>query len=873
MKGPTRSITFFKAKPWGQLWGSKGQKPFFENKTMKKLLNLAILLITLISTQVFAQQTESANQPARIIGVAKDLKTGEPVGYATAALYKAGSDVSTAGAVADGEGVFYITGFSTGTYELQVSFLGYETIKRTININSTTSDINLGEIGMTDEGVALEEVTVQGQRELIEERVDRTIYKAENDKTTAGGDATDVLRRVPMLSVDLDGNVSMRGSANILVLIDNRPSAIAASSISDALRQIPADEIKAVEVITSPSARFDAEGTSGVINIVTKKNNLQGMTLNINSGAGLRGSNLGLQGSARKGKFGFSLGGFGRAGYNILGRFENEQVFPQQTGLTSIRQSADTERRDIFGRYNFGVDYEINKYNFITGSVNFGLRNSNNEQFNFLTQTFSGNQLLSSQNRMTDTKDNSNSIDVSLNYTKTFEKKGKELSILTLYSLNDRENSFTNTLYETEDMEEVFSRIRNVNPSKNEEFTVQLDNVTPLDEKGSQILEYGAKNILRRASSDFSYFLAEGNGDFVEDPNPSRTNQFSYDQNVTAGYVSLTFPVLKNYVLKPGLRYEYTTIDAAFANEFSAEIPSYGTLVPSVNASRRLKNGNMIKAAYNRRIQRPSLRFLNPNIEASNPLQISQGNPELDPELTDNYELGYSTFIKGTTLNFTGFYRNTTGSIQALRNIQEDGVILTTFENIGREQAIGSSVFMNINISNKFSLNGGFDAYYAILDNGLTDPQFAAQNEGVVVSGRMFGNYTLPKNWQVQLFTFARGRQVQLQGTSGGFAAYGLNFNKQFNEKRGSIGFGAENFLAREFVVRNEIITPTIVQNSTSAIRNLNFKVNFTYRIGKLSMDQTPRRRKSINNDDLKEGGEGGGQVEGAPAGGPGRGR
>lgn len=661
-----------------------------------------------------------------------------------------------------------------------------------------------------------------------------------------------------MLSVDLDGNVSMRGSSNILVLIDNRPSAIAASSISDALRQIPADEIKAVEVITSPSARFDAEGTSGVINIVTKKNNLQGVTMNINSGAGLRGSNFGLQGSARKGKFGFSLGGFGRAGYNILGRFENEQLFPLQSSITSIRQSANTERRDMFGRYNFGVDYEINQYNFITGSVNFGFRNSNNEQTNFLTQTFAGDQLLSSLNRMTDTKDNSNSVDVSLNYTKTFEKKGKELSILTLYSLNDRENSFTNTLYETENLEEVFSRIRNVNPSKNEEFTVQVDYVTPLDQKGTQIIEYGAKNILRKASSDFSYFLSQGTGDFVEDPNPSRTNQFSYDQNVTAGYLSLTFPVLKNYVLKPGLRYEYTSINAEFANEFQAEIPSYGTLVPSVNASRRLKNGNMIKLAYNRRIQRPSLRFLNPNIEASNPLQISQGNPELDPELTDNYELGYSTFIKGTTLNFTGFYRNTTGSIQALRTVQEDGVIFTSYENIGREQAIGSSVFMNINISNKFSLNGGFDAYYAILDNGLTDPQFAAQNEGFVVGGRMFGNYTLPKNWQIQLFSFARGRQVQLQGTSGGFAAYGLNLNKQFNEKRGSIGFGAENFLAKEFIIRNQIITPTIIQNSTSAIRNLNFKVNFSYRIGKLSMDQRPRRRKSINNDDLKDGGDGG---------------
>ena len=485
------------------------------------------------------------------------------------------------------------------------------------------------------------------------------------------------------------------------------------------------------------------------------------MTLNINSGAGLRGSNLGLQGSARKGKLGFSLGGFGRSGYNILGSFENKQVTNLANGSVSTsQQSANTERSEIFGRYNFGVDYEIDA----------------------------------------------------------------------------------------------------------KKFTVQVDYVNPLNEKGSQIIEYGAKNILRKASSDFSYFLAEGpSGPFVTLPDPTLSNEFSYDQNVTAAYFSYTFQLLKNYTLKPGLRYEYTTITADFKTDFKAEIPAYGTLVPSINASRKLKNGNMLKAAYNRRIQRPSLRFLNPNIEASNPQQQSQGNPELEPELTDNYELGYSTFIKGTTLNFTGFYRNTTGSIQSIRNVREDGIIFTTFENIGREQAVGTNLFFNVNLNNKLSLNGGMDLYYSMLDNGLTDPKFAAQNEGFVVSGRMFGNYTLPRDWQAQLFTFARGNQVQLQGTSGGFAAYGLNFNKQFKEKRGSFGFGAENFLMKEFVIRNEIVTPSIVQNSTSRIQNLNFKLNFNYRIGKMSLDQRPRKRKSITNDDLKDGGEGQGEQGGVP--------
>jgi len=833
---------------------------------MKKITFLLLTAFFFSMNWAFSQETLEMKAPARILGIAKDLKTGIPIGYATAALYKSGTTLSVAGAVADGEGVFYITGFSVGTYELQVSFLGYETIKRSVTVNSLESDLDLGEIALSDEGVALQEITVQGQRELIEERVDRTIYKAENDRTTAGGDATDVLRRVPMLSVDLDGNVSMRGSSNILVLIDNRPSAIAASSIADALRQIPADEIKAVEVITSPSARFDAEGTSGVINIVTKKNNLQGMTMNLNSGAGLRGSNLGLQGSARKGKMGFSLGGFGRSGYNILGSFENQQLTNLANGSVSTsRQSADTERSELFGRYNFGVDYELDAYNFITGAVNFGIRNSENWQQNFLTQNSVDGQLRAQQNRATTTLDNSNSVDISLNYTKTFEKKGKELSFLTLYSKNNRENSFTNTLFEENNLESIFSRLKNLNPSKNEEFTIQVDYVTPITEKGTQIIEYGAKNILRRAYSDFSYFLSQGpSGEFVALPDPTLSNEFSYDQNVTAAYLSYTFQLLKNYTLKPGLRYEYTTINADFKTDFKAEIPSYGTLVPSINASRKLKNGNLIKLAYNRRIQRPSLRFLNPNIEASNPQQQSQGNPELDPELTDNYELGYSTFIKGTTLNFTGFYRNTTGSIQSIRNVREDGIIFTTFENIGREQALGTNLFFNVNLNNKFSLNGGTDLYYSMLDNGLEDPKFAAKNQGLVVSGRMFGNYSLPKDWQIQLFTFARGRRVQLQGNSGGFAAYGLNLNKQFKEKRGSFGIGAENFLKKEFVIRNEIITPSIVQNSTSRIQNLNFKLNFNYRIGKMSLDQRPRRRRSISNDDLKDGGDGGQGEQGA---------
>ncbi|WP_339699483.1 TonB-dependent receptor [Algoriphagus aquimarinus] len=833
---------------------------------MKQLLNIIAVFLLFSTSGVMAQQaTGKVTTPSKIVGIAKDVKTGEPVAYATAVLYVAGSDTNVAGGVADGDGKFFITGMDPGSYDLKISFLGFETkTVKDIQVVSNTGDVNIGDIQMTDEGLALEEVTVQGQRDLIEERVDRTIYKAENDKTTAGGDGTDVLRRVPMLSVDLDGNVSMRGSSNITVLIDGRPSAIAASSITDALKQIPADEIKEVEVITSPSAKYDAEGTSGVINIITKKNNLQGMSANIRTGTGMRGTDFGVNASARKGKFGFTLGGFGRAGYNTPGSFENMQTLTNDdNSVSTALQSADTKSNYLFGRYNFGADYEIDKYNFLTAAVNFGIRNRSSNEYNYLTQRFRDGALESSELRETDRKDNSNSVDVSLNYTKTFEKKGKDISLLTLYSRNNGENSYVNTLF-TEDMSTINSRLKNDNPSKNEEFTVQLDFVEPLGKDGNSILEYGAKNILRKAYSEYAYFQADGaDGEYVENPNPDLSNDFSYDQNVTAGYVSYTATLFKNYTIKPGLRYEYTTISADFKTETNpVDIPSYGTFVPSLNLSRKLANGNMIKAAYNRRISRPSLRYLNPNIDSSNPRQVTQGNPELSPEYTDNYELGYSTFFKGTMVSFSGFFRNTTGSIQAVRTVAANDVVYTGYDNIGHENAIGTNIFTNISISNKFSLNGSVDAYYSMLDNGLTDPDYAASNEGFVISGRLFGNYTLPKDWQVQLFTFARGRSVQLQGSSGGFAAYGMGINKQFDEKRGSIGFGADNFLSKQFTIRNEIITPTIVQNSTNIMRNMNFKVNFSYRIGKLSVDQKPRKKKSVTNDDLKGGGTEGGGAE-----------
>ncbi|AII50515.1 TonB-dependent receptor domain-containing protein [Hymenobacter sp. APR13] len=810
--------------------------------------------------------TPAAQGTGRVTGTVTDAATRQPVPYATVVLLNpAGKAVD--GSSADDNGKFSIPRVAAGTYTVQISFIGYKNVERTgVVITEDGNTVALGAITLESAAQKLGEVVVEGQRSLVEEKVDRTVYNAEKDETTRGGDATDVLKRVPSLSVDLDGNVSLRGSQNIRVLINNRPSTISANSIADALKQIPADQIKTVEVITSPSAKYDAEGSGGIINIVTKQNNLQGFTLDLRSSIGLRSSDLGLNASYRVGKMGFSLGGGGRGQYNTPGSFRNVQ---RTYALTDARpltgtttQEADTRQENLFGRYSLGWDYDINKYNFLSASVQLGVRNGNNYQDGLLRNTVRpGLSQPIIDRRDTRVLDRSNTLDATLNYTRTFETPQREFSVLGQYSRNNRTNDFSNDVLEGLS---AGDKLLNQNDSYNQEVTLQADYQTPLSK--TQLLEFGAKDIMRKVNSDYESLR---NGQ--RDDRVGNSNEFTYNQNVAAAYTSYTVGFLKNYTLKAGARYEYTTINADFRTAEAPNIPSYGVLVPSVNLSRKLASGNTLKAAYNRRIQRPSLQFLNPNRQAANPLNVSQGNPLLDPEKTNNYELGYSTFIKQTSLTFSAFVRNTTGSIQPVRDVRGD-TIITNYQNIGQENAYGGSIFANVNLNNKLTLNGGTDFYYTVLDNNQSNKFFAASNEGFVISGRLGGTYNFTKGWGLQAFSFYRGRQVQLQGFQGGFGVYSLGVKKDFAEKKGSIGFGADNFFNPRIKIRNELSSYTLEQNSVNDLRRLGFRMNLSYRIGKLSMAQ-PRRKRSVNNDDLKDGGDGGNGAGATPTQGPSGGR
>jgi outer membrane receptor protein involved in Fe transport len=851
-------------------------------KIIKMKPLVLLFFFSLGSLSLLAQPPHAPDlTTGKISGIVQDSTNNQGVEFATVALLDPNTQKPINGEVCDDKGKFTLSKIPTGSYIVSISFIGYATKNIKVQVSEKKNDINLGNIKLSPAAKLLKAVEIVGQRPLIEEKVDRTIYNAENDATAKGGDATDVLRRVPLLTVDMDGNVSLRGSQNIKVLINNKPSTITASSISDALKQIPADQIKTVEVITSPSAKYDAEGSSGIINIITKKNTLEGLTLNVNGSAGFRGSNLGLNGGYRKGKLGISLGGFGRAQYNTPGNFYNNQQtlytdpVTTKTDTTRTIQSAATRNQNLFGNYTLGLDYDIDKNNSLTGSVRFGLRDGHSYQDALTTQSYLNNaENLNGQSiKYIDQLNLSHSVDGSLNYTHLFAKPNREFNLMTLYSQNNGNNNFITKTTQMKGVD-TLSYIKNINPTVNSEATVQADFQTPITDM--QLVEVGAKAIMRKATSNYNYYQAGSDGNYTPYTGTLyNSNNLDYTQNISAGYLSYTASTATKYSLKAGVRYEYTTISAT--NQAGPiSIPDYGVLVPSLNLSKRLDNGNMIKISFNRRIQRPSIQNLNPNKNVSNTSNISTGNPALSPEYTNNYEIGYNMNIKSSTLNFSAFARNTDNAIQQVRNSLPGGIVLTTYQNIGVQDAYGASVFANVSISNKFSLSGGTDTYYAVLKNpgtGDNDP-LKASRSGWVYNVRMFGNYTLTKGWGLQFFGFYRGQQVTLQGYQGAFRIYSLSLQKEFNEKRGTIGLGAENFLTPTMTVNSYSSSSVLNQQGYNKYYNFNFKVTFGYRIGKLNV-QPKKSKKSVNNDDLKDGGDqndGGGQMGGGQQGGGQRG-
>jgi outer membrane receptor protein involved in Fe transport len=771
----------------------------------------------------------------------KDSLTQAPLVFATVAVRSAGMDSALRSTVTDEKGRFTLVRLTFGNFELTLTSVGYNSNRLPLTIAAGSSPMNIGTLFLSPQTELLKEVVIDGKRALIEEKLDRTVYNVERDKSLTGGDATDAMRRVPLLSVDIDGNVTLRGSANIKVLINGRPSTITANNLADALKQIPLDQIKSIEVITSPSVKYDADGSAGIINIVLKQDRLHGILIDPDMAIGTRASFLGINGAYNNKKMSFSIGGFGRATYNVTGAYNNVQT----VGSEAIIQQAATRKNELTDNYNMGWDYDIDKHNFLNASVRYSQFNSHNYQDNLVSNFYTGSLRDSTLLNHVQLNGRSGTIDATVDFTHTFARAQQEFSLLTLFSRTDGTSRFTNTQQSPAD-DSLIGQVGNDDRSSNQEITFQADYQTPLD--SNQLLEFGGKYILREVISDYI--------------SPYLTNRFTYLQDVTAGYLEYTLNTRSPFSFRAGVRYEYTAISAGLRDPFPPlpAIPSYAVFVPAVNIGWRLNNGKLIKLAFTRRIQRPSIQYLNPNVFASDPGAVATGNPALGPEYSDNIELGYNAAIKDLTIGLSGFFRRTTDAIESVSLPLAGGdTIERTYANIGKESTGGLNVFANLQVGQKLSLSGGADLYYTELENNAPSAASAGanpagRNTGWVVNARLSGGYTFSKGWSLYLYSYYRGSQVLLQGYQTSFPYYSLTLKRDLPKKRGTIGVGAENFLTRGLSVTTNLNSAALSQSTTNLDHTLSLRIYMSFTFGKLKVEREERRKKAITNDDLKKG-------------------
>lgn len=825
----------------------------FKINYMKRIL----LLLTLISSSgiVFAQANGdpgAASITGKITGSIVDSLTQKPIDYATITLGRAGSAKSANGALSDAKGSFKIESIVAGNYRLTISFLGYRTkIIDSVRTTPERPDLHMGNIVLSPNEKMLGEVVVRGTAPIIENKIDKLVYNAEQDVSIAGGNATDVLRKVPLLSVDFEGNVSLRGSQNVKVLINGKPSGSMANNMADALKAIPADQIKNVEVITSPSAKYDAEGTSGIINIITKKNNLSGVSGSVNGGIGTRQNSGNMNLNAKTGRLAVSANGGSFYSWPQTSKISFKRT--NSDGTQILSQSGESETNRLAANGSLGADYDFNSFNSISSNLRLNEFTTKANGSNLNQNVFNGTAV--DFIRLSDNSFKMKGYDWSSDFLHKFKKKDQQISLAYQLSNSNQRNNYITDFSNT-----IIDEYGNSN-ADNTENTIQADYTHPFKKV---TLETGIKGILRDIVSDNrTRNYNSGSNSFSEIS--SRTYLYDYNQDVYSAYATFGFTLAKKYGVRAGARYEVTDIKGDARSAGTGASPfnsSYHNLVPSVVVSRTFKDFSSIKLTYNQRLQRPSLFYLNPFLNTADVFNQSQGNPSLKPELSHNIEFNYSMFVKSSVVNASVYYRRTNDIIESFVvpvTVTDPGTgsiasgSRTTFRNVGNNNSVGFNFFGKINPVKPLTLRGNFNVYtYDIITNSTIVVSDDNSGMHLVYNAFLMSSYAFPKGLTFETFLITNSPRRTSQGKNPSFNMWNLGLKKEIMEKKGSIGLTIIDPFNENKNFRQSISGTNFTQSSNFSVPFRSFGMSFSYRFGKLSM-QAPKKKRGVNNDDLKQ--------------------
>lgn len=800
---------------------------------MRKLF---LLLSAFIVTNIIHAQTGNNS----ITGTVINADSKAPLEYATVTIFIIDQTKPLTGTTTDNTGSFTLPEIPAGQFTLVIENIGYSTYtKKDLVIDKKNAIINLKNIALVQKKETLQEVVVSSKTKLIENKIDKMVFNAEKDVSSQGGSATDLLKKVPQVSVDADGNVQLSGSSGIRFLINGKPSSAFGSNIADVLQSIPASQIKSIEVITSPGAKYDAQGLGGIINIILKKNNTRGYNGNLSLSAGTRQENGSLNLNVRKGNFG--------ANAFVSG---NKRL-PSNSSSDNLRETMDGNTVSTLHQVNSsrfirqgmqtgtGFDWTYKKYNSLTGNIS----------FNFFKFSGSGNTdqvLQPDKNGIAPdvvTKFNSSNTfrfhnaDASLNYKRTFKKEDQELEV----SFNTSKGKDLTDAYNSQRLQPVDSLFYGTN-SNNEatlsQSQIGIDYAQPLSEKVK--LGFGTKASFDNVESNSNVLSYQPTSKNYL-PDAFLSNGLNYRQKVYAGYAELTFPVAKLFDAKVGGRYERTVVNAWYSNAGNVNIPSYNTFVPSVFLSKKIGEKQTVKLSVSRRINRPEYDDLNPFVNTNDPKNLYTGNPYLKPEIGYRYEVGYMRDLgKQGSISINLFRRISNNDIQpyiryypsyTVGDSVYTNVSVSSRENIGREENTGLNIFSDVHINAKFNVRGNVFLFYRHIINAI---DIGATSNSFNYRFNLNTTYQINNTLVAELFGNFNGPRNEAQGRYPSFTSYTFAMRKQFWNKKGSLALTASNPFKENLEQKTLLRGPNFTVNGERKIPFRSIGINFTWKFGKL---------------------------------------
>lgn len=811
---------------------------------------IRLLTLILISYELFGQRPSGNIPQFKLSGVVIDKETQQPLEYATISLRNPKNPSRLQGGITEAEGKFNIDVFP-GTYEISIEYIGFESFTKTGVI--IRNNLDLGTIGLLISRTALEGVEVMAEKTEVEIRLDKRIYNVGKDLTVRGGSVADVLDNVPSVTVDIEGNVALRGNDNVRILINGKPSGLVGISGPQGLQQLPAESIEKVEVVTSPSARYGAEGTAGILNIILKKQELLGFNGNFVANAGQTHSNIipsNYGGSAninlRKNKFNiFSTNSYSKS--LSIGRvFNKNEYFNGDKPSTFLEESRKPQRENFSFFSSLGVEYYLKEKTSLILSGFIRDRSGDDYSKNILKRFDTNKELIFQSELIELETDKDDARQISLNFDSEIDEEGQEFTAVFQYEEN-KEDEKADINSSIKDKDELVNQLES-----EKRMLLQADYVLPLD-KDTQF-EFGYRGNFSNQENDYQVFQIK-NGAFEK--NTGLSNVLVYKEHIHALY-SQFGKKLNAFSFLLGLRMEDSKIvvDQRTINDYNEK--KYTNFFPTVNLSYEFSESESLILGYSRRISRPRGRFLNPFPSRASVANFFQGNADLDPSYSNTVDIGYLKRWDKVTFNSSIYHQRSTDvftfiaedSGQTVEVSQNNGsddlvkvpIIIRNPINLAENNRTGFEFTLSYNPSKKSRVFANFN---------LFNSETIGVHEGVDLSrtnlswfSRVNGKFTIFKDidWQIQVFY--RGPRENAQTKSKGMVFTSMALNKDIFKKKGTLSFRVSD-LFNSAMFQSHTFTPTF-QNDVVFRRSLpSFNLSMTYRV---NQKENAQRRRSPQN-------------------------